>query len=289
MPSRLERTPRSRPEGHIVRPGSHWWIGLVLAAVMVAGLAPGTALGWGRMGHRASAVLTAGLLTAEARAGVKELLEPGETLAAASTWADEVRRGRPESAPWHYVNVPITELKYDDKFCGRKGCVVSKIDDFRTVVADKSAPLETRREALRFLVHFVEDMHQPVHVGDRGDRGGNDLQVQFFDKGSNFHRLWDSGLIEHAFQDETALGRDLTTLAGSKEASSWASGTVIDWADESLAAARLAYQDPSGGALRKGAKLGEAYQAANIDVARTRLAQAGVRLARLLNEAFAGP
>src|SRR5262249_12298318 len=133
------------------------------------------------------------------------------------------------------------------------------------------------------------DLHQPVHVGDRGDRGGNDLQVQFFGEGSNLHRVWDSGLVERAFADESALLRDLTALADD-EARGWARGTVEEWATESLAAARRAYLEPgSQRTLRPGSKLGDAYQDSNLPVARRRLAQSGVRLAEVLNDVFATP
>jgi hypothetical protein len=259
----------------------------VCAAVLVL---PRTAFAWGRMGHRAAARLTSARLSPATRQAVAELLEPGESLADASTWADEVRRVRPESGPWHYVNVPVTEPKYDDRFCPEAGCVVRKIGDFQKALADRSLPRETRREALRFLVHFVQDMHQPLHVDDRHDRGGNDLQVQFFGEGSNLHRVWDSGLIERAYPDESALLGDLSGLVDASGSAGWASGSVVDWAEESFAAARAAYRDPTTGRdLRPGAKLGDAYQKAGLPVARNRLAQAGVRLARLLDAAFAAP
>ncbi len=137
---------------------------------------------------------------------MSELLEPGESLADISIWADSVRRDRPESGPWHYVNVPITEPEYNARFCGEKGCVVGKIEDFRKDLANKNLPRAKRREALLFLVHFVQDMHMPLHVGDNHDRGGNDHQVQFFGEGSNLHRVWDSGMIEQAYKNESGFG-----------------------------------------------------------------------------------
>jgi hypothetical protein len=283
-PRRTEPSPNRRHAG----------LGLALigAAVALAAMAamPRAASAWGRLGHRAAARLSLERLTPAARQAVSELLEPGESLADVSTWADEVRRDRPESGPWHYVNVPITESHYSDRFCGAGGCVVSKIEEFRATLADRSAPRSQRRDALRFLVHFVQDMHQPVHVGDRQDRGGNDLQVQFFGNGSNLHRVWDSGLVERAYPDEPSLLRGLTEEASGDGAVGWAGGTVREWADESLAAARGAYHDPMADRdLRKGAKLSEAYLAANLPVARRRLAQAGVRLAAVLNQALDPP
>lgn len=261
---------------------------LTIALILLGMLAvPRGASAWGRTGHRAAAKMAETRLSPAALAAVKALLDPGETLADASTWADEVRRDLPESGPWHYVNVPISEPKYADRFCGESGCVVRKVADFRKTLADKTAPRAERRKALRFLVHLVQDLHQPVHVGDRHDRGGNDLQVQFFGKGSNLHRVWDSGLIEQAYPDESALLRDLTALVSAGDSAAWAGGSVVDWADESLAAARGAYQDPvTGRELRRGARLGLPYQNANLPVVRHRLARSGVRLAAVLNDVF---
>ena len=270
----------------------HGRVWVRLAAVLLTAWGVGTgsnpAWAWGRIGHRAAGRLAESRLSPETLVQVRALLEPGESLADASTWADEVRRNRPESGPWHYVNVPITEPKYSDRFCAEGGCVVEKIQAFRLVLADWNAPRAKRQEALRFLAHFVQDLHQPFHVGDRGDRGGNDLQVRFFDDGSNLHRVWDSGLIERAYRDEQALSRDLTALTAGSDAIRWASGTVEDWANESLRAARFAYTMPeSGQPLRKGAKLGVRYAEVNLPIAKERVARAGVRLAFLLNSTLA--
>ena len=101
-------------------------------------------------------------------------------------WADQNRGRLPKTAPWHYVDVPLDEPKYDAKFSGdvsTKGCVVDKINEFRLVIKDKTKTIEERRFALRFLIHCVEDMHQPCHVGDNEDKGGNQTQVRFFDRG----------------------------------------------------------------------------------------------------------
>jgi hypothetical protein len=91
-------------------------------------------------------------------------------------WADENRGRLPKTAPWHYVDVPLDESRYDSKFSGdvsSKGCVVDKINAFRLTVKDPAKPLADRRFALRFLVHCIEDLHMPMHVGDDSDKGGN--------------------------------------------------------------------------------------------------------------------
>jgi hypothetical protein len=255
--------------------------------VLAIAIGPGVALGWGRIGHRVSARLTETLLTPATKAAIRDLLAPGESLADVSTWPDEIRRDRPETGPWHYVNVPITEKGYDPKFCPPEGCVVGKIPDFLAILKDPKASRDQKREALKFLVHFVQDMHQPVHVGDRRDRGGNDLQVQFFNEGSNLHRVWDSGLLERVVRDEAKTFDRLRPAFNDEFVKANSPGTVIDWANESHAAARDAYNDPTTGQpLKKGATLGEAYQAKNIPVAERRILQSAARLARLLNESL---
>jgi nuclease S1 len=185
----------------------------------------------------------------------------------------------------------LYELKYDSKFSGdvsTKGCVVDKINEFRLVVKDKSKSVEDRRFALRFLIHCLEDMHMPMHVGDNHDKGGNQTQVRFFDRGSNMHRLWDTDMIERTSKDEDYWLKDLATLDSPEARDAAMKGTVEDWATESLLAARQAYQVPgTGRRMKSGQKLGDAYLNANLPVVRRRLYQGSVRLAFVLNEAFA--
>jgi hypothetical protein len=98
-----------------------------------------------------------------------------------------------------------------------------------------------RRVALRFVIHLVGDLHQPLHVGDNGDRGGNDTRVRFFTRGSNMHRVWDSGIIDRAGRGEPAWLADLAAMDTPESRAKALSGSVEDWATESLLAARGAY------------------------------------------------
>lgn len=260
----------------------------LLAAVLVFLVhTPSPARAWGGLGHRLVARVAERHLTDRARAGVRGLLDRGESIADASTYADDHKREILGSAPWHYVNVPLDEEKYRDEFCGAKGCVVGKIKEVADVLRDRSKPRKERQMALRFVIHLVGDVHQPLHVGDNRDRGGNDLQVQFFGEGSNLHRVWDFGLIEKAGRDEDAWLETLAALDTDENRAKYRKGDAKSWADESLAAARKAYQVPgTDRRVRPGEKLGQEYFDANLPVARLRLYQAGVRLARVLNEAF---
>jgi hypothetical protein len=261
-----------------VRPRRRAWFIIALATLIALQTAP-PVHAWGRLGHRVISRIAEKHLTPEAKAAIAELLEPGESLADASTWADENRGRLPKTAPWHYIDIPLDELRYDAKFSGdvaSKGCVVDKINEFRKIIGDKTKSVEQRRVAMRFLIHCVQDMHQPCHVGDNHDAGGK-----------NMHRVWDSGIIERAGTTEDFWLKDLAASDTAENRLEWMKGTVEDWATESLLAAREAYQDPAtGNRIKSGTKLGDAYQQKSLPVVRRRLCQAGVRLARVLNEAF---
>jgi hypothetical protein len=261
-----------------------------LLALMLVLHTTAPAFAWGRLGHRVISRLAEQQLTDKAKAGIAALLPPGESLADASLWADEHRRELPKTAPWHYVDVPLDEERYDPKWSAddpKKGCVVDKINEFRKVVADKCKSVEERRFALRFLIHCLEDMHMPMHVGDNRDRGGNDTQVRYYDKGTNMHRLWDSDMMERVSKDEEYWLKDLSSLSSPQSLQDVSACNVEDWATESLLAAREAYVDPlTGKRIKPGTKLGLDYHKKNLPVAKDRMYRAGLRLADVLNKCF---
>jgi hypothetical protein len=146
------------------------------------------------------ATLAATILTTEARTQVASLLDPGTTTADISTWADEVRPTRPNTGPWPYVNIPRGAAGYNAKRDCARGCVVSAIEQSIRLLQDPSKGRAVRQEALKWLVHFVADLHQPLHaIADH--RGGNDVPGQFNGRQTNLHRLWDVDLIERAAPD----------------------------------------------------------------------------------------
>jgi hypothetical protein len=150
---------------------------IISLTVLVTLPATTPAWAWARLGYRVISRLAEQHLTPAARAGIAGLLEADESLADSSTWADEVRGRMRHAAPWHYVDVPLDESKYDAALSAndsKHGCVVDKINEFRKLVSDKSKSIEDRRFALRFLVHCLQDMHQACHVGENHDKGGND-------------------------------------------------------------------------------------------------------------------
>ena len=243
---------------------------------------------WGRLGHRVISRLAEQHLTDKAKAGIRALLDKGESIADASTWADQYRSSHRKTAPWHYVDAPLDGPAYDAKWSGddpRKGRVVDKIKEFKPTLKDKTKTAEERRLALRFLIHFVEDMHQPCHVGDNKDRGGNDTQVRFFKAGTKMHSLWDGGLLARMSDKEDYWLTELTALPSSQTPDDAAAGTVEDSSIESLLAAREAYADPATGKrIKSGAKSGPDYHDKNIPVVKERMYLAAIPLAAVLNE-----
>jgi hypothetical protein len=250
---------------------------------------PPAARAWGPHGHRIATRVAEARLSPAARAAIRALLHEGDTLVDLSNWADEEGHDAvPGSAPWHYVNVPLSATRYDSRYCPGGDCVVARIKHFRSVLADRAAPRLKRQQALLFLVHLVEDAHQPLHVGDNHDHGGNLTQVQFLGAGTNLHRLWDSGLINEINRNEHAWVEQIAPLLTPQNVRSWSQGSVEDWATESLLDAKQAYHGPAGAGqpISSGTRLGGDYVAFAQPILQRRLAQAGVRLANELNALF---
>jgi hypothetical protein len=246
---------------------------------------------WGRHGHRVVAKFAQTRLKPAALAKIQELLEPNEDIADASNWPDE--HSTPQDAPWHYVNVPLESTRYDAMFCDpAKGCIVEKIKEFVNVLKDPRAKNPDKRRALRFVIHFVGDIHQPLHVAGNNDRGGTQLQVRYSGHGTNLHAMWDYEILQSGKDgnefDERACVTRLSKFTAPAELDKWAERrNVEDWATESLELAKQAYKEPSTGKMIKnGQLLGDDYQKWAIEKVEERLAQSGVRLADVLNDAL---
>lgn len=244
------------------------------------------AWGWGREGHAIIGTIAERHLSPAARAAVAQLLEPGETLANTGSWADEVRGQRRETSTWHYINLPITEPPGDwRQYCPQTGCVVSAVIDMAGRLRNPSLDRAAKAEALKFLAHFVGDLHQPLHTGDRGDRGGNDVPVVFLNQPGNLHSIWDTPILMWMLSEDPALRARLERGVIYWTRRQMSKGTPEDWAWEAHAVSRdVAYRHlPEG----KPAIIGEPYARFAAPAIERQLQRAGVRLARLLNEIFA--
>jgi hypothetical protein len=264
---------------------------LALALLLVLGLT-GPALAWGSEGHRIVAEIAEQYLEPATARQVRELLaiENATTLAQVSTWADEIRPQRRETAPWHFVDIPIhtppgTPAAYDAaRDCPRGDCVVVAIDRFSAVLQDRSAPPRERLEALKFVVHFVADVHQPLHSADDGNKGGNAIHVTFLGHRTNLHAVWDTGILAPAVAgDERAYALELARSITPAGLARWQGGAPADWANESYEIARrLIY----GEWPHEPGPLPASYERMALPVVDAQLEKAGVRLAAALNRAL---
>lgn len=270
-----------------------------LAAALALGglcLVP-QAAAWGPDGHSIVAEIAQRRLDAHARAQVQALLGRGHSLASEASWADDVRTTRPETTNWHFVDIPISSEAYDparDCAASPKGdCVVAELGRLQQALRCGNAT--AKREALRFAVHFVGDIHQPLHtVGDA--RGGNGIAVTIAVHGlrcptcapksapDNLHAAWDGTLISATVWDWGAYAARLETgWLASDEAKHVPTGTPVDWANETHAVAREVWQW-----LPADHTIGDDYYAKALPVIDRQLGRAGLRLARFLDHAFAG-
>lgn len=258
---------------------------ILLAALLCMVCLPAAA--WGPRGHRLVADIADAQLSPSARLQVQRLLqgEPDPSLAGVSTWADELRAHDPDlgrrSARWHYVNIGESQCRYRAGHdCPGGDCVVEAIRDQAAILGDDSRSDAERLQALKFVVHFVGDVHQPMHAGHARDRGGNTVQVNLPDgtrdgHGTNLHALWDSGLFRGMKESEAAQRARLERLP--RDASADDREPAL-WAEESC---RIVLQP---GVYPERARIPQAYVDRWRPVAEQRIAIAGDRLAALLND-----
>jgi nuclease S1 len=240
---------------------------------------------WGEFAHRVIGRVAERHLSPHAQKGVRVLLG-SQTLADVSDDADEWRSARPQTSPWHYVNIPFAATTYvPARDCPRDNCVIAAIERYRSILADEHQKYADRREALVFLVHLVADLHQPLHCINNNDRGGNDVAVSFFGKPATLHSVWDFDLLARTRLPEHAYVKRLRKMMATRNAEKLRRGTVSDWALESHGLAKeRAYRLPLDSEIRSD------YYGANIPVVDNQLIKAAVRLAWVLNEVFArGP
>ncbi len=257
---------------------------LLLLGVALPARADHADLFWGQLGHRIIARVAAARLSPEARLAVRDLI-PGETLASVASWADSIRSSRPETGSWHYVNIPIWDSVYRPKtVCPKDACVIAMLEQELAILRDRSRPRAERAEALKWVVHLMGDMHQPLHVGDRGDRGGNDVKLTWAGKPWTLHSLWDTGLLVATGVPEeryvVEIGR---TIAQRGDLATLTRGSIVDWAMESHDVAR----DVAYPFLPTSLDVDPSYLAKVRVILQDRVLRASVRLATVLNEALA--
>lgn len=258
---------------------------------------------WGELGHQLVGALAQGQLTPQAKARVAELLrdEPDPTLAGVAYWADTLRGSDPvrfkATARWHYVNMPQGTCHYvATRDCPEGACVVEAIETQRRLLQDSTQPFEVRRDALKFLVHLVGDVHQPLHASNRPDKGANEFQIalrtdippeayardRYKDgvMGTNLHAVWDYYVLASA---KLPLGSYTERLAKPLRPSTTRLSNPAAWASEACRVIDRRRLYP------RSHELNEDYLVAMRPLAEKRVIIGAKRLAQLLNEVFASP
>jgi hypothetical protein len=243
-------------------------------------------ISWGAVGHRTVGSIAEKHLTPKALAGVKDLLG-GQRLADVANWADSVRSlpAYKQTGPWHYINLPMG-LDYD-AFKNRvenmlEANVYSALVGQMRLITDATVSRERKVEALKFVVHFVGDLHQPMHVSRSADKGGNTIQLNYDGQGTNLHAVWDSKLIDHTGLDYQQLAAKYDN-ASPAQIRQWQNDPVVKWMWESYQITGQLYAEVDSMHDRS---IGQAYYDEHIATVALRLEQAGVRLAGLLNVLF---
>ena len=248
---------------------------------------PASAEAWGPKGHEIIARIAADNLTPAAHLRLSQILggDAPALMVLNSNWADEIRNDRPQTAPWHFVNIEVGSQGYDPRRdCPKDNCVVRQIEREVGLLRDPRAPFAARQEALRFLIHFVGDLHQPLHASDRHDKGGNAFIVYEGRKRTNLHRVWDEDLVEALGPDPMADAADIETHLSPDDKAHIMSGSPATWASETfqLGAKEIYARLPASGPIR----LPRDYASRERAVVRAQLARAGLRLAMLLNAIY---
>src|SRR3954465_10975134 len=206
----------------------------VLLVAAALALLPSPALAWGKTGHRVVAAIADTQLSGLSRANVEGVLGPGESLDEAANWPDEMRSApgdfwQKTATPWHYVT--LNGIIYDH--APSKGDALEALGRFRAILQDPSATLADKQLALRFIVHLVGDLHQPLHVGKCCDKGGNEVKVSWFGKPTNLHAVWDSMIVDDEQLSFTELAAKLERHTSNRDVINWWDLNPRGWISES--------------------------------------------------------
>ncbi|MFT6883321.1 MAG: hypothetical protein ACJAVY_002125 [Marinoscillum sp.] len=237
------------------------------------------AFSWGNTGHRVVGQIADKHLSKKARKQINAILK-NESLAESGNFMDFIKSDPKyrHMSPWHYCTIPDS-LTYEASGTPEEGDAIVTINRLIEELKSKKFTDEDEAFALKCLVHLIGDLHQPLHVGNGTDKGGNDVKLDYFWKSSNLHSVWDSGMIDGTQFSYTEYANWINH-ASETETKEWQSTSVLDWANESKKYRVKAYDFPED------KKLSYRYDYDNRELLNLRLLQAGIRLAGVLNEIY---
>ena len=237
------------------------------------------AYAWGSTGHRVVGEVAAKNIKNRTAKKIAKLLNH-QSLASVSTFGDDIKSDDryKKYYAWHFVNFNFGQ-KYGETAPSNEGDVVAAIKTCEELIKNPNTSDEDKAFHLKLLVHFVGDLHQPLHVGREADKGGNDIKLKWFGQNSNLHRVWDEDMIDHFGMSYTELAQDLPYKT-KNEISEIKTGNPIDWMYESQ---KLAENEiyPS---VKPDENLSYRYQYQYFKIAKSQMQKAGYRLAKILDE-----
>ena len=243
-----------------------------------------SSINWGSTGHRVIAEVASNYLTDNARLEINKILN-GETLVNASTYADDIKSDSryDKYYNWHFLNMELDD-EYEEITPSERGDVFIAINKCIDILESDSVSNTDKSFYLKLLVHFVGDLHQPLHIGRYQDRGANRIYLKWFGRNSNLHRVWDSEMINSHNMSYSELALNLPNpdlLISAEEANDFKRGDVLNWVDEIHEYTNKIYGDVS-----IDDKLGYEYQYKNFGTVKDLLLIGGIRLAKILNYLF---
>ena len=235
---------------------------------------------WGAKGHRVVGELAAQQISKRTSKKISALMD-GVSLAQLSTYADDIKSDKRfrEYGPWHYANIKLDET-YTESKKNEKGDIVRAIKKCIEVLKDPKTERGEKQFHLKLLIHFVGDIHQPMHLAKPTDRGGNDVKIKWFGRNSNLHRLWDSDMIEDYGMSYTEFTANLPKISPSEQ-NQIKQAPLIVWVNESQKLAKQIYAS-----LPENTNLGYRYRYDHFKEVRMQLLKGGLRLAALLDQIF---
>ncbi len=235
---------------------------------------------WGKNGHRATGEIAEKHLTRKAKRSIDKILK-GQSLAFVSTYADEIKSDKKYNKyySWHYINMDLDQ-NYEEVEKNPKGDLVTGINTCIKILNDKNSSDDEKNFHLKMLVHFMGDLHQPMHIGRKEDKGGNSIQVEWFGRGTNLHSVWDSKMIDDWEMSYIELADNADDLS-KKQIEVIERGTLVDWVNEVHLVTNKVYNS-----VKKGENLRYRYSYNHFGTVRTQLQKGGIRLAKVLNDIF---
>jgi hypothetical protein len=276
----------------------------IFLIIIVIALSPTRIAAWGSKGHQVIARIAMARLSSSARQAVAELLDSGETLETVSNWADDRKVQGADTLSWHSVSIPLSSSRYSKNDCGPgETCIIDAIAQQLAILKDTNNDSSKRSDALKYLVNLIGDLHQPFHISTNTnppDVGASLVRVTALMSGrsTNLHEVWDSDLVEYGLKESSSrnvgdyanyLGKQLSQNSNNQGPIS-ARGSVIDWALETHKLPWGAYYFSNGEFMvadpKRSWTLDRPYYDKNLPIVEDQLRRAGVRLAKVLNDAF---